>query len=398
MNNLGIQRTDALYKYCKIVQNKKIKLLIVAGVVIIITGFFIGNALAQGDSSFGGRPAYPRNDNPRTESIFIHTLEPGDIQEEGLLVVNNSGEQKTILVYGTDSTPSTGGAFACEQAGQKKDDVGAWISLEKSEVTLASGKNIIVPFTISVPESADVGEHNGCVILQEKKTKTGDETGISLSFRTGIRTVITIPGELIRKLEIIGLTLAKKQNGNFTISPEVRNTGNVSIDSDISVITKYFFGLIHSRDSGEFPVLRGETSSWNFELPKPFWGGWYKTNFTVEYDSNSEAGVGIKSGEELTLLTSEPVWFFSVPTLGGLAIELLVLLFIVFAILLLWISRKRKKWVETSWTIYEIKQGDDINSLASRFNVSWKLIVKVNKLQAPYVLNPGQKIKLPPTT
>lgn len=25
---------------------------------------------------FGGRPAYPRADNPRTESIFIHTLEP----------------------------------------------------------------------------------------------------------------------------------------------------------------------------------------------------------------------------------------------------------------------------------------------------------------------------------
>lgn len=31
---------------------------------------------------FGGRPAYPREDNARTESIFIHTLEPGVIQKE----------------------------------------------------------------------------------------------------------------------------------------------------------------------------------------------------------------------------------------------------------------------------------------------------------------------------
>ena len=31
---------------------------------------------------FGGRPAYPRPDNDRTESIFVHTLEPGTEQKE----------------------------------------------------------------------------------------------------------------------------------------------------------------------------------------------------------------------------------------------------------------------------------------------------------------------------
>ncbi len=31
---------------------------------------------------FGGRPAYPRADNPRTESIFLYTLEPGAVQKE----------------------------------------------------------------------------------------------------------------------------------------------------------------------------------------------------------------------------------------------------------------------------------------------------------------------------
>lgn len=31
---------------------------------------------------FGGRPAYPRADNDRTESIFIHTLEPGSEKAE----------------------------------------------------------------------------------------------------------------------------------------------------------------------------------------------------------------------------------------------------------------------------------------------------------------------------
>ena len=40
--------------------------------------------------------------------------------------------------------------------------------------------------------------------------------------------------------------------------------------------------------------------------------------------------------------------------------------------------------------------GDDINALAERVHVSWKLIVKANKLKAPYALKSGEKIKLPP--
>lgn len=56
---------------------------------------------------FGGRPAFPREDNARTESIFIHTLEPGITQKEGVKVVNNTQEKKTFIIYGSDSTPST---------------------------------------------------------------------------------------------------------------------------------------------------------------------------------------------------------------------------------------------------------------------------------------------------
>lgn len=391
MKNTSIQKTDASYFY-GVTKNKMRKLSVAVAVLAFVV--FAGDVFAQ-TSNFGGRPAFPRADNPRTESIFVHTLEPGDVQAEGILVVNNTNEQKTILVYGTDSTPSTGGAFACEQAGQEKNDVGAWIALEESEVTLDPGDNRIVLFTISVPQNAGVGEHNGCIITQEKKERSADE-GISLSFRTGLRVAITVPGELERKLEIVGLTVTQREGGNFIINPRVRNIGNVSIDSDIKVITKYFFGPIHNRNGGEFPILRGETSDWNFELVRPFWGGWYRTNFTVEYDSNPEAGVGIKSGKDLTLLTSSPTWFFSFPTIGGLIIEILVLTLLIFVLFLWRVFRKRKRWIKKSWIVYQVKPGENINSLAKQFNVSWKLIAKANGLKKPYVLKPGQNIKLPP--
>ncbi len=365
------------------------------GVAVLIATLFAGSAFAVEYGGFGGRPAYPQAGNPRTESIFVHTLNPGDTVEEGVLVVNNSAGRKTILVYGVDSTPSSGGAFACEQLSQTKDDVGAWITLKKSEVTLDPATNEIVPFTITVPKNAGVGEHNGCIITQEKLAKAEAKGGISLSFRTGLRVAITIPGTLIRKLEIAGFDVTRKDDGSFLLQPKVKNLGNVSIDADAQVVTKYFFGLTHITSGGQYPILRGDTSEWNFELKKPFWGGWYRSSFAVEYDANPEAGVGVKSGNALTRLEGPSVWFWSSPTPAGLAIEIIVLLALIFGGFLLWLSRKRKNWIRKNWVEYEIKSGEDIKTLAERFNVSWKLIAKANKLQPPYALKESQQIKIP---
>jgi hypothetical protein len=378
----------------------KIKAMLFFGISLLILTFavFANNAFAIEYGGIGGRPAYPQADNPRTESIFIHTLNPGETQEEGVLVVNNTAEQKTMLVYAVDSTPSTGGAFACEQLSQTKDDVGAWITLEKSEVTLESRKSELVPFTIIVPENASVGEHNGCIVIQEKLAKPEGESGVSLSFRTGMRVVITIPGELERKLEIVGFNVARKNDGNgsFLLQPTVKNLGNVSIDANIQVVTRYFFGSAYITHGGQYSILRGDTSDWNFELKKPFWGGWYHSSFFVEYDENSEAGVGENSGKKLTRLKGPSVWFFSFPTAAGLAIEAAVLLLIAFGVFLFWLSQKRKNWMKKNWVEYKVKAGEDIKTLAEKFNVSWKLLAKTNKLKAPYALKLGKKIKVPP--
>ena len=368
---------------------------------VLVLAVFIGisvfgnNALAIEYGGMGGRPAYPRPDNPRTESIFIHTLEPGEVQEEGVLLVNNTDEQKTLLVYAVDGMVSSGGAFACRQMTEPKKDVGTWIALEKSEVTLGSGTSEIVPFTISVPQNAGVGEHNGCIVIQEKKEKTEGQTGMTLSFRTGLRVAITVPGELARKLEVVDFTVTPQEGRGFLLQPKVKNLGNVSIDADIRVVTKYFFGLTHIEHGGQFPILRGETSDWNFELKKPFWGGWYRSSFVLEYGEDLGTEIGKETGQKIRL-EGPSIWFFSTPKPAALAIEIIVLLLLGFSGFLFWLSRKRKKWIKENWVVYEVKHGEDINSLAKRFDASWKLLAKVNKLQPPYALKTGEKIKVPP--
>ncbi|MFH0779434.1 MAG: DUF916 domain-containing protein [Parcubacteria group bacterium] len=371
------------------------KILVQGGTVLALFMISISPVFAIEYGGFGGRPAYPQANNPRTESIFVHTLEPGSIQQEGIRVVNNSAETKTMLVYAADSTPSTGGAFACKQFSEAKSDVGAWISLKKSEVTLESNTNEIVPFTINIPKTAGVGEHNGCILIQEKKPQTNSQTGVSLSVRTGLRVAITIPGVLTRKLEIAGFTMTP-QADKILLHPLVKNIGNVSIDADVGVLTTYFFGVEFAENGGQYPILRGETSDWNFELKKPFWGGWYRSEFSVNYDSGATAGVGVKSGEKLTRLEGGSIWFWSAPKPPALAVEIVVFLSLVACLFLLWLSQKRKRWIKKNWVDCTVGQNENINALSERFDVSWQLLAKVNKLKPPYELKEGQHIKRPP--
>jgi hypothetical protein len=344
---------------------------------------------------FGGRPAYPRPDNPRTESIFIHTLEPGSVKDDGLLVINNSEEKKTVIIYAADYTPSTGGSFACKQFDEAKTDVGSWIVLEKTEVTLEPQTKELVPFKITVPENADTGEHNGCILIQEKKEKVEGGSGANLAVRTGLRVAITIPGEIVRNIEITSFEIENK-DGIFVLKPSIKNNGNVSVDTNIKLITNYFFGSKLIQHGGQYPVLRGETSSWNFEIKQPFWGGWYRSTLIAEYDASTNAEVGANTNNPLVKIETKPIRFFSYPTPAGLATEIFILLTIAFIIYSVIISQKRNKWIKDNWVKHEIKSEDNINSLANQFKVSWKLLVKVNKLKPPYILKKGEKISVPP--
>jgi hypothetical protein len=198
-------------------------------------------------------------------------------------------------------------------------------------------------------------------------------------------------------LQIADLKLEKNNKNDFLLSPSVKNTGNVSVDADVKVDVKYFFGTLLESFGGQYPILREDTSIYNFELKKPFWGGWYKASLTATYDANPEAGVGTQSGKDLTVLQGPVIWFYSVPTAAGMAIEVMILLVILVLLFFWYVASKRKTWIKTKWVAYTIQAGDDIKKLASLHKTSWKILAKANKLNPPYTLTAGQSIKVPPS-
>src|SRR3990167_9490337 len=136
--------------------NKKLLILIA---VLIGPLLFLNSSslvLALGTGGIGGYPANPDPNVPGSTSWFIYNLDLGESKDDAILVVNNSDETQTIKLYPVDSTTNNVGGFALEAENDPRDGVGAWIELAETIITLEPGANREIPFTIVIPQDADV--------------------------------------------------------------------------------------------------------------------------------------------------------------------------------------------------------------------------------------------------
>ena len=396
--------------------------------VIVFFFFFLPLlATAVGYGGIGGRPAFPDPSNPKTASWFIYNLGPGEQKQDAVEVVNSTEEDLELLIYPHDSIKSSDGGFALKQLADRRDGVGSWVKLyedfpsdlattsqdiilicdiEKSkpkfrqrdevmewcqgkellDIQLPANSSKIIPFIISIPKNAEVGEHTGGILIQKKSVESfGSSSGILISTRVGVRIYATVPGEIQRVLKLTKFTVSQdEERGKIIISLGLENSGNVSVDAEINLkfSDKIFRG--NNQDlSRNVQILRNDELITNYEINRPKIG-----IVSIKPDVVFSDAEG-----QLHKLTAPAITLWFVPWLeiglgaGGL-ILILVSLF-VFA------SIKKRKYSVDKWIDYKVRKGDTITHLASQFNISWKFLSRINKIKAPYVLTEGQIIKLP---
>ncbi|MBI3952827.1 MAG: LysM peptidoglycan-binding domain-containing protein [Candidatus Doudnabacteria bacterium] len=50
------------------------------------------------------------------------------------------------------------------------------------------------------------------------------------------------------------------------------------------------------------------------------------------------------------------------------------------------------------FTSYTVKNGDTLFNISQQYNIKWDLIAQLNGLSEPFILHPGQKLKIPQAT
>jgi hypothetical protein len=340
----------------------------------------------------GARPANVDPDNPRTTSIFVKKLAAGERRDDAVKLINNTDDQKTMLLYATDSVISSGGAFACAQESDDRTNVGAWVQLEQTRAVLEPHSTLTVPFTLTAPASTEPGEHNGCIILQEEKDPSA-QGGIALNFRTGIRVAVLIDGDIKKDITTQSLSVATPP-GKVIVTPTIKNSGNVSVDTTVKTQLASVFRSVIDEKISTYPALRGEEASWNIEFDAPFWGGFYQAGYAIEYDKSANF-LGETADSDIVSSTGPSRWIFVLPSLGAFLIYTAVLAAIAGAVY--WLIRRNRDRTEfaQTWHNYEVKSGENLQLIAEAHGLPWKQLARRNQLKAPFTLSPGTTIKVP---
>lgn len=65
---------------------------------------------------------------------------------------------------------------------------------------------------------------------------------------------------------------------------------------------------------------------------------------------------------------------------------------------LIWEKNRKKKNGKIEWAEHVVTEKENIDNLARKSNLTWEELAKKNKIEAPYILNPGQIILVPQKT
>jgi len=368
---------------------------------IIISGFLLFTlilplqAFGLAAGGIGILPANPDPNNNLSKSWFIYTMDRGQTKVDAVNVFNNSDDEVVVKVYPVDGTTTADGNFTLIDESAEQKGIGAWVNLFAYEVGLKPHEVKKIPFTISVPANADVGDHMGGLIIQEvsRGPAGAKREGMMMSIvtRIGARIYLTVPGERVEKLSItdfgsVFITRTanfwkKLLNINYVTSflITLKNEGNVRIEPETKIKITNIFGKTVDEIGGQIGMVFPKSSSkLNLIWEKPLFFGRYVATAKVKFSQDQEPAT------KKIIFWAVPYKFLTI--LGGL-IVLVILLRLIF---LYFVELSKEKML-----IYELSKKETVQEVAEKFKVNWAKLARLNRLKKPYELKNGQKLFIP---
>ncbi|MEV7232370.1 DUF916 domain-containing protein [Polymorphospora sp. NPDC051019] len=186
---------------------------------------------------------------PGNRPFFSYDLAPGGTVTDHVGVTNLGTAPVTLTVYGSDAYNTTSGGFDLLPADRPPTDVGGWIRLAQTTVTVPARSRADIPFTLTVPANATPGDHAGGIVASVTSS-SADARGHAtrLEQRVGSRVYLRVNGPLRPSLRVDDLKAAYSPGwhpgtGELTLTYTVRNTGNTRTAPTQAVRVEGLFGL-----------------------------------------------------------------------------------------------------------------------------------------------------------
>lgn len=226
---------------------------------------------AQDALSFSLEPV-----GPSADGYFAYDAQPGGVVKGRVLVINSGTAAGTARLDAVDATTGATTGAVYETVGGRSEDIGAWLELERDEVTLAPGASAEIAFTIRVPSDARRGEHLGGIVAapMENTGRTGQADGrrdfrVDVVNQSILAVQVDLPGEARQLLAVRDVRTGGNPGYQTLIlglsnpgERMVRGRGSVEIlGSDGATVSRQRFAIdtFLPRTRIDYPlVLRGD--------------------------------------------------------------------------------------------------------------------------------------------
>ncbi|MBU6316685.1 MAG: DUF916 domain-containing protein, partial [Acidobacteria bacterium] len=195
----------------------------------------------------------PASDNPDagTRPNLTYSVTAGDVVKDKVTVYNFGNVPLNLNVYPVDAFNNVDGKFDVRPAADEPVDVGAWVELDQNLVTVMPGRQVTIPFTITVPADAAPGDHAGAIMASSTEFgQAEDGQAIALDRRTGTRLYMRVAGDVTEDVRLTRVSAEYQHRvlepfvaGDATVKVRLENRGNTRVGGAVTVEVAGPFGL-----------------------------------------------------------------------------------------------------------------------------------------------------------
>ncbi|MFE0425872.1 WxL protein peptidoglycan domain-containing protein [Streptomyces sp. NPDC058953] len=194
---------------------------------------------------------YPVASVPGGRPYFHLAAAPGTTAGDRVTLTNKTAAPLTFRLYAADAyNTERDGGFAVRAVTERQRGIGAWARPARERVTVPARGSVTVPYTLTVPEDAEPGDHAGALVaLDERISRSGGPVDIGVRRAVGARIHLRVEGPAVPALSVEDLRLAHHRpllpgTGDSTavISYTLHNRGNVTLNPRVELAAEGLFG------------------------------------------------------------------------------------------------------------------------------------------------------------
>lgn len=238
----------------------------VAGMLHVPATAQTGGQGGSDQAGVGIQPLDTKPTDPNGGQWFFRQGAPGETLQFRARLVNLATVERTVKLYLADLNFSADGTPQIPKPGEASKDIGTWGGDVRS-VVLKPNAAEVVTFSVTVPASADPGDHVGVVVVENPPQQTPGQA-FNIVKRVSTRLYVTVPGDARPALKIESIKVDPDSSffpREATVRVTLRNTGTIGLRPTVTVNGE--------KAAGPEAILTKSIEHFVVTKKVPIWGG-----------------------------------------------------------------------------------------------------------------------------